>query len=123
MDKERRVVAILTKKIELICESAYEKKAEAIVIMDMNQKATFCDFFIVMSASSSVRVKAIVDHVDEMMKKEHGSRAKHKEGYAEAMWVLLDYGDVVVHVFYDEKRKFYDLENLWGDAPKRHFLK
>ena len=80
-----------------------------------------CDFFVVMSAPSSVRVKAIVDAIEESLEKE-GFRARHKEGHQEALWVLLDYGDVVAHVFYHETRKFYNLERLWGDAPKRHYL-
>ncbi len=88
----------------------------------MAERSGLCDYFVVASAPSSVRVKAIVDHIETSMKKE-GLRARVKEGYAEAVWVLLDYGDVIVHVFYHETRKFYDLETLWGDAPKRHFLK
>ena len=90
--------------------------------MEMAERSGLCDYFVVVSAPSSVRVKAIVDHIEESMKKE-GLKARVKEGYAEAMWVLLDYGDVIAHVFYHETRKFYDLETLWGDAPKRHFLK
>lgn len=87
--------------------------------MEMKHRSSLCDYFVIMSASSSVRVKAIVDHIDDSMKKEE-NRARHREGYAEAMWVLLDYGDVIAHVFYHETRKFYGLENLWGDAPKRN---
>lgn len=90
--------------------------------MEMAGRSGLCDFFVVMSAPSSVRVKAIVDHVEESLKRE-GLAPRVKEGYAEALWVLLDYGDVIVHVFYHEKRKFYDLETLWGDAPRRRFLK
>ena len=90
--------------------------------MEMNGKATFCESFVVMSAPSTVRVRTIVDFIEEQMKKE-GMPLKHKEGYAESTWVLLDYGEVVAHVFYHEKRRFYALENLWGDAPKRNYLK
>ena len=86
--------------------------------MDMDQRSSICNHFVVMSAPSTVRVKAIVDRIEEALEEE-GFRIKHKEGYAEATWALLDYGDVIVHVFYYETRKFYDLENLWGDAPKR----
>ena len=88
----------------------------------MNGKSSFCDFFVVMSAPSTVRVRAIVDFIEDAMKKE-GMSLKHKEGYGEAIWVLLDYGEVVAHVFHHETRRFYALENLWGDAPKRNFLK
>lgn len=88
--------------------------------MEMKRRTALCDFFVVMSAPSQVRVKAIVDAVEESLKEE-GFRLVHKEGAREAMWVLLDYGDVIVHVFYHETRKFYDLEHLWGDAPQRAF--
>jgi len=86
--------------------------------MEMQKRTSLCDFFIVMSAPSTVRVKAIVDSIEEGMEKE-GVRTKHIEGYQEALWVLLDYGSVIVHVFHYESRKFYDLEHLWGDAPQR----
>lgn len=86
----------------------------------MTGKSTFCDYFLVMSAPSTVRVKAIVDHLEESVEN-NGLRRLHCDGYAEARWVLLDYGEVIVHVFYHETRKFYDLETLWGDAPRRSF--
>ena len=89
--------------------------------MEMKKRTSLCDFFVVMSALSVVRVKAIVDAIEERMEAE-GYRALHREGYREASWVLLDFGDVIAHVFYHETRRFYDLEHLWGDAPKRHYL-
>ena len=104
-----------------MCEAAYEKKAEDILIMDMKQRALFCDNFVIMSAPSAVRVKTIVEFIESSMESA-GWRAKHKEGLAEAFWVLLDYEDVVVHVFYHETRKYYGLEHLWGDAPRRLYL-
>lgn len=90
--------------------------------MDIGQKTSFCDHFIVMSATSQVRVRTIVDAIDEVLKKK-GLSILHKEGYKDALWVLLDCAGVVVHVFSEELRKFYDLENLWGDAPKRVYTK
>jgi len=90
--------------------------------MEMNGRSSFCDCFILMSAPSTVRVRAIVDFIGESMKKK-GLSLKHREGYAECTWVLLDYGEVVVHVFHHPTRLFYALENLWGDAPKRNFIK
>ncbi|MBI3316089.1 MAG: ribosome silencing factor [Candidatus Omnitrophica bacterium] len=110
------------KKVELICAAADSKKADEIMIMDMKGRSAFCDYFVVMSAQSSVRVKAIVDGVEESME-DADAPALHKEGYAESAWVLLDFGGVVAHVFYHETRKFYDLENLWGDAPRRSYTK
>ena len=88
----------------------------------MNGKSSLCDCFVVMSAPSTVRVRAIVDFIEESTKKE-GMVLKHKEGYAESTWVLLDYGEIVVHIFHHETRRFYALENLWGDAPRRNFIK
>ncbi len=86
--------------------------------MAMNRGVSFCDAFVLMSAPSTVRVKAIVDGIDEALSTE-GLEARHREGALEARWVLLDYGDVVVHVFHEETRKFYALENLWGGIPRR----
>ena len=86
--------------------------------MEMREKSSIGDYFVVMSAPSTVRVKAIVDHIEDSVEK-HGLRVLHKEGLHEGHWVLMDYGDIVVHVFYHETRKFYSLETLWGDAPRR----
>lgn len=88
--------------------------------MDMRHRSNICEFFVVMSAPSTVRVKTIVDHIEETMEKE-GSPALHKEGVDAALWVLLDFGSLVVHVFQEDTRLFYGLEQLWGDAPKVHF--
>lgn len=108
-------------RIRLICETGHARKAEDIIVMEMGPKSSLCEYFVVMTGSSSVRVKAIVDHIEESLE-QAGSRALHKEGYAEAAWVLLDYGDVIVHVFYGDTRRFYDLENLWGDVRKEIYL-
>ncbi len=107
----------LDMKVERICEAATEKKADEIVVMDMSQKSSLCNYFVVMSATSSIRVKTITDFIEEQLE-DQGIPLRRKEGYADALWVLLDYGDVIVHVFYHDTRKFYSLEHLWGDAPK-----
>ena len=87
------------------------------MIMEMRQCSTICEYFILMSAPSTVRVKSIVDHVEEALENE-GLRVRHKEGYRDAQWVLMDYGDVVVHVFEEQTRSYYSLEKLWGEAPR-----
>ena len=110
-----------SEELRRICEAGHERKADDIVVMEMGKKSSICEFFIVMGGTSSVRVKAIVDHIEDSLEKD-GRRALHKEGYQEASWVLLDYGDIIVHVFYGETRKFYDLENLWGDVRKETYL-
>jgi ribosome-associated protein len=89
--------------------------------MEMAARSSIASFFVVMSAPSTIRVKSIADAIDEEMESS-GLRTFHKEGMNEAMWVLMDYGDVVVHIFHQETRKFYDLERLWGDAPKRAYI-
>ena len=85
--------------------------------MEMQNRSTICNCFVVMSAPSSVRVKAIVDSIETRMEEE-GMRVYHKEGYTDGLWVLMDYGDVIAHIFYKEVREFYGLERLWGDAPR-----
>ncbi len=89
--------------------------------MEMGQRSTICEYFILMSAPSTVRVKAIVDHIEEKLE-ESDLRLRHKEGYRDAQWVLMDYAEVIVHVFHQDTRGFYDIENLWGDAPKKKYL-
>ena len=92
-----------------------EKKAQDVLIMDLRKLTTMTDFFILCSGDSNVQVKAIVDNVEEKMKKRK-IRAWHREGYQNLNWVLLDYVDVVVHIFHKDTRDFYCLESLWGDA-------
>ncbi len=94
---------------------ALEKKAEDIVIADLRKLTTITDFFVICSAESSVQLKAIVDHIVEELEKK-GIKAWHIEGYTNLTWVLIDYVDVVVHIFLKPAREFYGLERFWGDA-------
>lgn len=87
----------------------------------MSQTGSFAEEFVLMSAPSNVRVKAIADAVEDALQKK-GHRVHHREGYHEGMWVLLDYGDVLVHIFHESLRIYYGLEKLWGDVPKRKFF-
>ena len=105
----------------MICEAADSKKADEILVMDMGSASSLCEYFIVMSATSNVRVKSVVDAIEEAVEKK-GVRVSNREGYADGIWVLLDYGAVIVHVFHPETRAFYNLENLWGDVPRRRFF-
>jgi len=98
-----------------ISELAIEKKATDIKILDLRKLTPMTDFFIVCSASSDVQVKAIADYIIGEAKKA-GQRPWHNEGYSNRSWILLDFVDVVVHVFLNETRRFYNLEGLWGDA-------
>ena len=86
-------------------------------MMDMTRVSGICDFFVVLSSSSPTRSRTIADFVEEGLEKA-GVRILHREGMREASWILLDFGDVICHIFLPEKRKYYDLETLWGDAKK-----
>ncbi len=102
----------LAKKIAFF---ALEKKGFHVLVMDLRKTTDMTDFFVVCSADSDVQVKAIADHiVDETGKL--GMEMWHSEGLTQRQWVLLDYVDVVVHIFHKDMRKFYGLEKLWGDA-------
>ena len=92
-----------------------EKKAYDVMILDLRKLTDITDFFVLCSADSDTQVKAIVDHIDEKMRRRK-MKPWHVEGYENLRWVLLDYVDVVVHVFLRETREYYSLETLWGDA-------
>jgi ribosome-associated protein len=86
----------------------------------MRKMSGVCDYFVIASGTSTTHVRAIADNIIRVLK-EKGERLRHKEGEREALWVLLDCGDVVAHVFLDETRRFYDLESLWASAPRTRF--
>jgi ribosome-associated protein len=96
---------------------ALERKALDVAVLDLRGISSATDWFVIASGNSDVQVKAIADHVVEELKKE-GVRAQHVEGMTGGRWVLIDYVDFVVHVFHPQARAFYQLENLWGDAPR-----
>lgn len=101
----------------MIAEAASEKQAEDILILDVGALIGITDFFVICSARNERQVGTIVDSVTERLKTE-GIRPYRREGERELRWVLLDYLDVVVHVFHYEDREFYELERLWKDAPR-----
>jgi ribosome-associated protein len=108
----------IAKKIAAL---ALTKKAAGVLIMDLRKLTDMTDFFVVCSGDSDVQVKAIADEIVDGAEKA-GIDVWHKEGISERQWVLLDYVDVVVHVFHKEARKFYGLEKLWGDAKIEEIL-
>ena len=97
---------------------ALERKAVELVALDLRGISNATDFFLLGSGSSDIQVRSIADHIIGELKKE-GVRPGHVEGVAGGRWVLIDYIDFVVHVFHPEARAFYQLESLWGDAPRR----
>lgn len=96
-------------------EAAESKKAQDIKVMDIRDISPITDYFIICSGSSTVQVKAIADEI-ELKLSEAGHYMYHKEGYSTGHWILLDFGNVIVHVFHKEDREFYSLERLWADA-------
>lgn len=100
----------------LISEKIFNKKGDDVILINLKKVASFADYFIICSADSDVQVRAIADEIEKSLRDE-GIKCWHKEGYTALKWVLLDYVDVVVHVFQKESRLFYNLEKLWGDAP------
>ncbi len=102
----------------LICaRAAIDKKAENVKVLNLTQLSGFTDYFIVCSGMSDRQVKAIADAVELTLTSE-GGEILSVEGYADGRWVLMDCGDVIVHIFLDALREYYDLESLWADAPR-----
>lgn len=107
----------LDPQLDLYVKAVLGKKADAVVALDVRGLTSIADTFIICSGSSSRQVTAIADHVERFLK-DNGIRPLSVEGRKEGHWVLMDYGDVIVHVFYEETRSFYDLEGLWVDAKR-----
>jgi ribosome-associated protein len=99
-----------------ISDLIFNKKGYDVRILDLRNIVSFTDYFVICSADSDTQVKAIADEIDKSLR-DDGIKCWHKEGYMALSWVLLDYVDVVVHVFKKEAREFYNIEKLWGDAP------
>jgi ribosome-associated protein len=97
--------------------AAIEKKAENLRILDLTELSGFTDYFVICSGMSDRQVQAIADSVESTLLSQ-GHEAISVEGYTDGRWVLMDFGDVVVHIFLDALREYYDLENLWADAPR-----
>ena len=118
MPSIREPIRLLTSAqlAERAAHLALEKKARDILILKLEELTSATDRFVVCTADSETQVKAVADHVLEELRKD-GVKAWHVEGLEGRRWVLLDFVDVVVHVFYPETRSFYGLESLWGDAP------
>jgi ribosome-associated protein len=102
--------------VRVAAHAALEKKAIDLAVLDLQGLSSIADFFLVCSARSAPQAETIADAVRGALRAE-GVRPRHREGSAQSGWLLLDYGDVVVHVFLEQTRDFYALERLWGDAP------
>ena len=116
--KARPLRALTLSPVELarLCANvAVAHKAEEPVILNVTEMASFTDYFVILSGRSTRHVQAVAEHIDEALR-EHHLKLMGAEGLAEGQWVLLDAGDVIVHIFYHPVRAFYDLESLWAEA-------
>lgn len=97
--------------------AALDKKAENLKVLDLTKISGFTDFFVICSGMSDKQVQAIAASVESNLESQ-GAKLLNFEGFSDGRWVLMDFGDVVVHIFQDALREYYDLENLWADAPR-----
>ncbi|MFA6233596.1 MAG: ribosome silencing factor [Bacteroidota bacterium] len=102
---------------ELTAELALTKKAKDVVILDLRGLSDVTNFFVICTGESDTQVKAIADAIDDGAR-EQDARVWHREGLTNLQWALLDFVDVVVHIFQPKVREYYDIERLWGDAPR-----
>ena len=98
--------------------TAAENRGRDIVVLDLRKLTAMCDYFVLATGTSRRQLHAISEEVDRVLETELGDRRMGLEGYQESRWILLDYGDVVIHVFDDETRAYYDLEQLWSGAQR-----
>ncbi|NBV86850.1 MAG: ribosome silencing factor [Verrucomicrobia bacterium] len=102
----------------LIAQAAQNKKAEDLVILDLRGISNFTDFYVICSGNSEPQLKAIAEEMQAVLRAEHGVRAKRVDGFPFSHWVVVDFEDVIVHLFHETKRAQYALEDLWGEAPR-----
>jgi ribosome-associated protein len=98
--------------------AAGDKKAGDIAVLDLRGISTFTDYFVICSATSEPQLKAISSSIREQIQERFGRKPISEDGYPASQWIILDYGDVIVHLFQGEKRVFYSLESLWSDARR-----
>jgi ribosome-associated protein len=108
-----------SRKLALLCRTlADNKKAEDIEILDVRELSSVTDYFVIASGTSEPHLRAIVDEITDKLREEHQLRPRAVDGTFQASWVVLDYFDVIIHVMRQDVRERYDLETLWGDAPR-----
>ncbi|MBQ7165179.1 MAG: ribosome silencing factor [Clostridia bacterium] len=104
--------------VKEICDALNSKKAQDVVKINVTDKTCLADYFVVAGGRSTTQVRSLADNVEEIIEKKLGLTVTRREGVAEGRWAVLDYGDVIVHIFNDEQRLFYHLERLWGEGEK-----
>ncbi len=116
-------IALSSRQIALtMAQRALSLKADDVVVLDLRKLSFSFDFFVLCSGSSDRRIRTVAEDIEEDLAAQ-GVHLGHVEGRREGVWLLLDYGPVVVHIFSPEVRRFYDLERLWGDAPRLRISK
>lgn len=103
--------------VKLCRKAALDKKADDVIILDVRAISTVADFFMICTGNSEPHLKAIADEIARRLL-EKGVRPRHHDGYPPSRWIVLDYGDVLLHIFHPELRQRYGLEHLWGDAKR-----
>ncbi|MBZ4687258.1 MAG: ribosome-associated protein [Clostridia bacterium] len=104
-----------------VAQAAVDKKAFDVKLLKIKDVSIITDYFVLASGSSTTQVHAIVENIEKILKEELGLKPLRIEGFTQGRWVLLDYSDVIVHIFLQEEREFYNLETLWGDAGQEEF--
>lgn len=107
----------IDESISVIVKACDDKKGFDVKILDLRELTSITDYFVIVSGNSTTQVMAIADEVEEKMY-EKGYKLIGKEGYREARWILLDYGNIVVHIFHKDERDFYNLERVWADSQE-----
>ena len=108
----------LPRGVRLAGEAAKDKKAAGVTVLDLSGVGAFTEYFIICTGYSTPQVQAICNEVEEQLYKKLGRSPEHREGHRSAEWALLDFGSIIVHVFSEQARRYYDLERLWRSAPK-----
>ena len=120
--KKAKTSISATELNDLVVELIQDKKWNEIVSLDLRQiTEAITDFFVICHAASTTQVRAILDHLEVEVKNQVGIKPFHLEGRSNGEWCLIDFGDVIVHIFQQEKREFYQLEELWSDAVVKHY--
>jgi ribosome-associated protein len=108
--------------LEKIINGIQDKKGKEIVTLNISKiENSICDYFVICHGTSSTHVDAIIDSIEQKVKKELNEKPYHKEGLDNLTWVLIDYASIIIHVFQKEYRDFYNLEDLWADAPMNKY--
>ena len=111
--------ALTPDRVARLCaEYAANKKAEDVIAIDLRGISSLTDYFVICSGTSEPHLKAIAGEIEGKLQEEHGLRPHNVDGYPVSQWIVVDYYDVLVHIFHVDKRGFYSLEDLWSDAPR-----